>query len=812
MDGLSDPTTEEQIIVTIVQILRHDDYLRLWGPAPVNLDVQFHWEERSGKFTVAVPIVAFRFLEDYGGERPLKSIRFAQEQVFFEPSDFKPHNDVVQRLLRSHYVDHHAQAEKEKRRAEAEANQIPISGIEFGWECRDKVFSCEWEKRLDPLGSLGYFEDRREFRIEFGSQSITLRSAQINRASCGMDCSLPVICFDLNSHPIFEEDVTSLQPSPFKRTRISSLDPDHERVVPFTSLAVRFICDSPGSLGVFRTLCRITPLEEATDKIYHKENRELFSVELMGRFDSWLTRLDFEVAFQVEKIVRDGEADLQEILALEQEVEDLVRSKGVEHTVRVLRSFQSALREYMWGVDSDHIPDLFRTTALEYNSETNSITDMALEDTFSCYRVSVTPTATKLSGPFRERSNRVLRRYPDHHSCFIRVAFEEARLQLRFDREVDSAGFVKRRYGKILRETGLKIGGRKYWFLAYSQSALQEHSVWLMHPFRSEDGTLVDPAYIIDSLGDFDNAPDPQLIYCPGRYGARISQAFTSTDSGVSIQPEEILEGDDIEVERVPGDPSSGRYNFTDGVGTISVELARTIWDTIRAKQQNPRRVGIYPTCFQIRFQGCKVCRFPFLPLRTSMLRQSNPKGMVSVDYRQTGRQLVLRPSMIKFRAPKWSDIEIVRAFDRPGPFCLNRPLIMILEGLGVEYEAFKEYQDRAVRKAEEARQDFRRAGRLLESFGLGTSFRLPSIMYHLHKLGVPMQMEDSFFKHLMDFSINHVFRELKYHARIPIPGYTLVGVADVHGWLQHDEVFACISDQQTRDLRYLEGDMIITR
>ena len=198
-----------------------------------------------------------------------------------------------------------------------------------------------------------------------------------------------------------------------------------------------------------------------------------------------------------------------------------------------------------------------------------------------------------------------------------------------------------------------------------------------------------------------------------------------------------------------------------------------------------------------------------YLPLK---LIKSNQKGMVSVDYRQTGRELVLRPSMIKFQAPDWSEIEIARAFDRPSPFYLNRPLIMVLEALGVPYETFKEYQDGAVMDAETARQDFERAGRLLESFGLGASFRLSSIMYHLHKLGVPMQTEDPFYKHLMDFAINHVLRELKHHARIPITGHTLVGVADVHGWLQPNEVFASYVNQQTKKLEYLEGDMVITR
>ena len=184
---------------------------------------------------------------------------------------------------------------------------------------------------------------------------------------------------------------------------------------------------------------------------------------------------------------------------------------------------------------------------------------------------------------------------------------------------------------------------------------------------------------------------------------------------------------------------------------------------------------------------------------------------MVSVDYRQSGRELVLRPSMIKFQALGWSEIEIARAFDRPSPFYLNRPLIMVLEALGVPYRVFKDYQDGAVLDAENSRRDLEQAGRLLESFGLGTSFRLSSVLYHLHKLGVPMQ-KDPFYKHLMDFAINHVLRDLKHHARIPIPGHTLVGVADVHGWLRANEVFACIVNQQTKKLEYLEGNMVITR
>ena len=192
------------------------------------------------------------------------------------------------------------------------------------------------------------------------------------------------------------------------------------------------------------------------------------------------------VVFQIEKIVRDAKADFREILTLRGAVKDLVRLKGMKHTVGVLRSFGFALKEAPWDAHPNYILDLFLTTAQEYVSDTKSLADMASEDTFACYRVSVTSTAMKFSGPFQERSNQVFRRYPGRHSYFIRVTFEEeTHPQLRFGRKVDGAAFVKKRYGTILRETGLKIGGRRYRFLAYSQSALKEHSVWFMRPFRN---------------------------------------------------------------------------------------------------------------------------------------------------------------------------------------------------------------------------------------------------------------------------------------------------------------------------------------
>lgn len=292
---------------------------------------------------------------------------------------------------------------------------------------------------------------------------------------------------------------------------------------------------------------------------------------------------------------------------------------------------------------------------------------------------------------------------------------------------------------------------------------------------------------IIQSLGNFDNLPfDSQLMYCPARYAARLSQAFTATDACI-IEVEEIFNTRDIEV--VSG---GQKYCFTDGVGTISPELAREIWKHLKRTKRRARSLKGYPKAFQVRFGGSK--------------------GMLSVDYRLQGRVICLRDSMTKFDAPDSNAIEIARSFDRPTPYFLNRPLIMLMEGLGVSFDIIKHFQDIAVQHAQKAALSLERAADLLETHGLGASFRLPSVLNSLNKLGIRSLNQDKFYSKMMEFAINHVLRDLKNHARIPIPGaWTLVGVADVHDYLQPDEIYAYVKPLHEKGI-YLEGDILISR
>jgi len=113
--------------------------------------------------------------------------------------------------------------------------------------------------------------------------------------------------------------------------------------------------------------------------------------------------------------------------------------------------------------------------------------------------------------------------------------------------------------------------------------------------------------------------------------------------------------------------------DFRDGVGTISAALLKQVWRVYGTKR------SLKPTILQIRFQGAM--------------------GVVSLDSRLSGTQLLLRSNMKKFESPSSRDLEICGAAFRPLPMVLNRQFIKILEDLGISTQVFLDLQRDAVNK-----------------------------------------------------------------------------------------------------------------
>ena len=732
-----------------------------------------------------------RLLSDFGGT-PQISLSVGGRKLRLELSRGKPKAPFLEKIRLEPYTPPEVRQRLTDIKETFQKNTARIRTLQLGWETRSGVFSVEWEKHFSPDCHLSFSDTRREIRIrlmDLQDGSIAIHWSQISWSAVGYaNEGHPSIFFALYSPPVFDIGGST------KRQRLLALYPDDPnliRVLPYATLCIRALCPTMGDLWTFKHLCKVARLSSPKDFAYHAEDLELFSETRLEQFHQWTRQLHWPIAFQLEALLQGRFADTKEVLSIRRIVDDMVARKGISYTATFLRSVANTtavevLDDHEGGFEASierHARDFSPSSSPHPWDPKDGVFK---DGVFNCLHVSISPTSMKLSGPFPERSNRVMRTYAENHDSFIRVSFvEENDLRYQQDREIDGPGFIGRWVSPILRD-GINIAGRQFNFLAYSQSALKSHTVWFVKEFIDSSGELITAAKIIAGLGNFDGLTyDPHLMYCPARYAARISLAFTTTESSISVPAEEMFIGEDIK---------RGSYCFTDGVGNISPQLSRKIWRALQKRgSRSTRRALTYPRAFQIRLVGAK--------------------GMLSVDHNLSGDVVILRKSMIKFEAPHSTDIEVAQAFVRPSKCYLNRSLIMVLEGLGIPYDVFKKLQDDAVRDVEDAVTSLENAANTLNQFGLAASYRVSSTLLHLSKLGLSPPAMDDFYDQMLSFSIHHILRDLKQYSRIPVnDGYTLVGVADIHSYLQEGEVFACVTVPETTSIHYLTGPVLVSR
>jgi RNA-dependent RNA polymerase len=424
------------------------------------------------------------------------------------------------------------------------------------------------------------------------------------------------------------------------RDRICALDDAHARIAPF-SHHLRVVLADPEDLVKFEKICILVQCEPRPIRVsgVDAQPMQFFSQLNLNHVQRWIKGMDWKIAFQIEAYLRCGLLNTHDLLStLQQPIEEVIHEYGAQAS-ELLRLFSVGLR--MHKVDETPSDCLARV-----RSEHRTIKPLRLASGhISCHHVIITPSRILLEGPYTTQSNRVIRHYQSHDPSFterfIRVEFrDEDHLQYRWDGDVDGTWFLQTRVGGILRE-GFELGGRAFEFLAYSTSALREHSVWFVSPFRDPAEGYVTADKIRSSLGDFS-----KLLRYPSKLAARIAQAFTATDPSVKIQRGEWEEQDDLGPEK---------SLHTDGVGTISSKLAEKIWAEKCRATRNLRENRVQPSAYQFRFLGYK--------------------GVVVVDHRLEGIKMRLRPSQLKFPVHnvEEAEFEIARSFDYPNPVHLNR-------------------------------------------------------------------------------------------------------------------------------------------
>lgn len=288
--------------------------------------------------------------------------------------------------------------------------------------------------------------------------------------------------------------------------------------------------------------------------------------------------------------------------------------------------------------------------------------------------------------------------------------------------------------------------------------------------------------------GDFSG-----LIYEPARLAARWSQGFSATYPTIKIERNQI--------QTIPDRESSTGSCFTDGCGTISQELSKDVWSSLRRPKGRHFQTVDAPSAYQFRLGGAK--------------------GMLVVDPTLTGKVIRLRPSQIKFDAPNRLDLDVQSTSLSPRAAFLNRPLIVLLEHLGVKKDYIIKLQEAAIQEVENSRTSLKAASKFLSQHNMGAAFRLASLLSNIKELlqlDISRRLDTNALQHwLINGSLfcaaTHALREIKFRCHIFIPGsVTLLGVSDEHDCLKEDEIYATVYDPRTKNYRPIEGPVLITR
>ncbi|KAL6573523.1 multidrug resistance protein [Orobanche hederae] len=370
------------------------------------------------------------------------------------------------------------------------------------------------------------------------------------------------------------------------------------------------------------------------------------------------------------------------------------------------------------------------------------------------HRVQITPSKVYFSGPEVNMSNRVLRHYKHLVDNFLRVAFVDEEWEKMYSTDLSpkmAVGDENKRtklYERVLStlREGVRIGDKKFDFLAFSSSQLRDNSLWMFAP-SLDDNLNADG--IRRWMGNF------RSIRNVAKYAARLGQSFGSSTETLSVDESDIEQIGDIK-------DVGGKYIFSDGIGKISHDFARRVAIKCGFKSS-------IPSAFQIRYGGYK--------------------GVVAVDPNLIGKKLSLRPSMLKYRSEN-KKLDVLSC-SKYQPCFLNRQIITLLSTLGVNDHVFERKQREAVAQLDDILVDPLRAQEALDLMYPGEN---TNILKEMLKCGYKPDGEPFLSMMLQAFRSSKLL-DLRLRARVFVPqARQMMGCLDEYGVLKYGEVFVQFS------------------
>ena len=461
------------------------------GGAPFDYRIQLFRGRRrgqshsgSGILTVPTEAIGQRLVE-------LGSIPVLGRPVYFARGNRPARPEHISMIQRA-YQDPEIREREEQRRQNL-ATQIDLSSVQLCW-AGFRELSIEWESQGNWFVS--FDDNNRSVVLQLGSWRIAMRNTIIDSIEedgnfCHLSLEVPPT---LEVQPVTEAsplaDAFALifgDPSPQLRERRATLEEEQAAIMPFVNV-VRFRFAHPDS-GVDKFKSKMQLIDRRVHAYRGPEPsyRGLFTSESLGRLQEWCKRQEYQIAFRVHAILCKRLIAPATLLDLVPTLEQIIQDLECDEVINILKHFGQLIGEPEQGM-ANWNPREFLEDCINNRATTVARRVVSREEAarlFECYHVTITPTSQLLSGPIPETSNRVLRWYPDYQDHFLRVDFvEEDGNNLRVDREVNTPKFVQERFGGVLKH-GIKVAGRRFEFLAYSQSALREHAVWFVNPFST---------------------------------------------------------------------------------------------------------------------------------------------------------------------------------------------------------------------------------------------------------------------------------------------------------------------------------------
>ncbi|KAF8299894.1 RdRP-domain-containing protein [Clavulina sp. PMI_390] len=815
LTGLPDGITLLELQEVLEKFFDSKRFTDCAAGAIINFHIRFMGQGSSAAVLLTLPFSALE--ETYWNSRRRITI----------PGHPKP---LVEHLRKSPYKTIATLREEQALRIRLAA-KIPVSKLIFGvWSQEPDrntgggSFSAEYEVEGNtrPRASVGlisiwYDYDRRAILIQrigrpdevvqdpSSGENTQLAARPLivgrvrNIASIRLSTDPPGFFLDMHHPPIFEDDHPD---DPLGSLRFRCFDAFHSRFEGKVNTSIFVQLPNymsyhkwNSNMELIPHIPHMTPPPSTAVRFY---SGNIYALVWLHSLRNWYKELPLEVALRCEQAVLSHSIRPEDLLLCQHPINAAVEQSGVtivaltvQHLIDYMASPKG--RDALASVDPEDVAarveklhELLKQAGEKAVNEVRYGKRWVNPDVALCHHIYATPTTYIVEPPQHDRSNRILRKYPNHQHHFLRVSFsEEGGHGSRLARSVSAADFptfVRQFVGDALTQ-GLRIAGRDFEWLGYSNSALKDRQMLFVTPFTidGEQGEdLITAERIRSEMGIFSD----ELRKQPAKFGARLGQAFSATDSSIEIPEDAIKVVDDIK---------RNNYCFTDGCGELSSELAQEIWSSV--KSRHSRNASSPPSAFQARFGGCK--------------------GVWMVNPELEGIQLLCRKSQMKYESND-RGFNIAATSERPKKTLLNRPLVKLLEDRGVGVDALLNVQEHAVTSIERAQESFELASRLLRTTGLGTHFRASSLMLNMTQMldldftASPQQHID-FWRSVTMLAITHSLRDLKYKARIPVEGPTLIGVCDSFSILKEGEVYIKVVEKGVAQSA-LKGTVAITR